>query len=245
MADLESYLELVDEERLSRPAEAMLVDEIMRLRAILDPAKNEILGAATWPTNGHLIRDVARLHLDQSARTLDTTYGEGNWWTIWKPDQLVMHDLYKGDGVDFRDLPHGDCEFRQVAFDPPYVCVGGRETSTMPEYLERYGMHNAPPTPKALQQMMNDGIAEVRRVTEPGGVVLWKCADYVWSGNLWLGVHECELMARQLGFRIEDKFVHVGDVRPQPPGRGQKHARQNSSVLLVLVADGRQRQGLF
>lgn len=194
-----------------------------------------ILAAQAWPTNGDLIADVAALgYLRPEWRTLDPTFGRGLWWTRFRPESIVAHDL-KLDGVDFRNLPEGDASFDAVAFDPPYVSVGGRTTSGIPDFLARYGLAEAPKSPAALQMMIDAGISEIERVLRPGGVLLVKCADYISSGQLWPGTFFTADAGFRVGLRLLDRFEHVAaKPRPQPPGRRQVHARRNLSTLLVF-----------
>src|SRR5690606_15493584 len=125
-----------------------------------------VLAAFDWNTNADLIVDCVALgYLKKDWVTLDPTYGEGNWWVKWRPDVLVKHDKFKLDGVDFRHLPHPDCMFDAVAYDPPYVCIGGRETSTITDMHHRFGMNSTPKTPQGVQDQMNDGLTEIYRVT--------------------------------------------------------------------------------
>jgi hypothetical protein len=203
-----------------------------------------ILAARWWPTNGALVADVAKLYLDRSMVALDPTYGRGKWWTDWCPDDLTAHDL-KLDGVDFRKLPEDDGTFDLVAFDPPYVSTGGRKTSTLGDFNDRYGVTDAPATPAALQAHNDDGLAEVYRVLRRKGLALVKCCDYVSSGRLFPGTHLTLTAAYALGFEQVDRFEHIGHARAQPANRTrlvkgervpvtQQHARRNLSTLLVL-----------
>ena len=200
-----------------------------------------ILASGSWPTNAELIADVAKLYLDESWRILDPTHGKGIWWKKWRPRELVTHDI-RQDGVDFRSLPHRDAEFDAVAFDPPYVCVGGRKTTTIEDMHDRYGLTDAPKSPAELQDLINAGLAECLRVCKPGRPVLVKVQDYVSSGKLWIGTHHTLTHALKLGATLTDRFEHVTSIRPQPPGRRQVHARRNLSTLCVFAAPKRDGQ---
>lgn len=200
-----------------------------------------VLAAFAWPSNAHLIADVRRLgYLHREWKTLDCTFGMGTWWKLWRPDELVAHDI-RLDGVDFRRLPHADGEFRVVAFDPPYVAPGGRKTSTIGPFNLRYGLVDVPRTPEGLHEMNVAGMAECVRVLELRGFLLVKCADYVTSGKLYPGTHRTLSAALGLGLTLQDRLEHIGHVRAQPkrtradgqPVR-QQHARRNLSTLLVL-----------
>jgi hypothetical protein len=204
--------------------------------------RQPVLAAHRWPNNAALIRDVARLrYLRKDWVTLDPTYGRGNWWKLWRPDTLICHDLYNLDGIDFRQLPEPDECFDAIAYDPPYVSVGGRKTTSMPGMHDAYGLTAAPRTPAELQTMIDDGLKEMMRVLKPGGVCLVKCQDYVSSGKLWIGTHHTLTHALDVGFRCVDRFEHIGTPRPQPKRKRadgervrQHHARRNLSTLFVL-----------
>lgn len=201
-----------------------------------------ILAASQWPTNSHLIADCHRLgYLRDEWVTLDPTFGKGNWWKIYRPTQLITHDI-RIDNVDFRELPEPDKTFDAVAFDPPYVSIGGRTTTTIPSMHSAYGMNQTPNTPQALQNVINDGLQEIFRVLKLRGVALIKCQDYITSGKLWPGTHHTLNHALNLGFRLQDRFEHVTHPRPQPPRTDasgnptpQRHARRNLSTLFVVT----------
>jgi hypothetical protein len=192
------------------------------------------MAATAWRTNGELIADCAQLgYLREDWHTLDPTYGRGTWWSVWRPASLVAHDI-RQDGVDFTALPEDDATFDAVAYDPPYVCVGGRTTTGVPDLHDRYGLTDAPRPPAALQRLIDAGLREMLRVIKPGGRVIVKCQDYVSSGQLWPGTH-CTLdCAIREGAILLDRLEHIGSPRPQPGGRRQVHARRNLSTLFVL-----------
>ena len=186
-----------------------------------------VLAAGTWNTNAELIEDMAELgYLD--GKVLDSTYGRGVWWKAWSPEDFTP---YTGN---FLDMPFEDSEFDSVTYDPPYVSPGGRATTGLPDFYDRYGLKLTPNSPAGLQEVMNRGLEEVGRVTKPRGHILMKCQDYVSSGKLWLGVHYSIAHAQTLDMSVVDVILHVKHPRPQPPGRRQVHARRNVSTLLVL-----------
>lgn len=209
-----------------------------------------VLAADSWPTNGHLIAACHELgYLRDHDAILDPTYEKGTWWKQWRPQLLTTHHRAV-DGTDFRKLDYPDATFDAIAYDPPYVCPGGRATSNIKEMHDRYGMNEggcADPdfrTPAELQQIMDDGLSEMFRLVKPSarrsltddrpnGIVLMKCKDYVWSGQFWPGTHHTLAHALEIGFIIEDRFEHVGTPGPQSQKR-QVHARRNLSTLFVL-----------
>jgi hypothetical protein len=195
-----------------------------------------ILAATAWPTNGHLIADVFGLYrymIGEDPDVLDPTYGKGNWWTIHRPTRLTAP--VRADGWDFTAMPgEWTNRFDVVAYDPPYVSVGGRKTTGIADMHDAYGLTDAPATPALLQALINDGLNECTRVTRPGGLILVKCQDYISSGKLWIGTHHTLTHALSLGLELVDRLEHHGGVRPQPTGRRVMHARRNLSTLFVL-----------
>lgn len=203
-----------------------------------EPAKPPpILAATSWVDNAAMIADIIRLgYLNPATDDVaDLTYGEGNWWTdATRPRSFVCHDKYKLDGVDFCDLPEVDGVFDVVAYDPPYTAIGGKTTTTIPDFHDDYGLDQAPETssPATLQALINTGLGEVRRVLRPphrvegeyvGGIAIVKCMNYVTSGSLWPGAHYTLVHALSLGFKVEEIWPHVGRPGPQPKNRTRKH----------------------
>lgn len=194
-----------------------------------------ILAAHAWPTNGHLIADVARLGYITGS-VLDCTYGLGKFWTRFDVDQLrefVGTDLVPSKctpgqaAVDFRDQPWPDGRFDTVVFDPDYKLEGTNHT---PDQVRRYGL-----VPKTWQERMEDirlGVTECCRVA--ADTVLVKCQDQVCSGAIrWQTLMVIDEAAKG-GFVLHDRFDMLGGGRPQPSGRRQVHAHQRPSTLLVF-----------
>jgi len=224
----------------------------------------EVLGAAAWPSNGHVIRDAARLgFIREDDAVLDLTYGRGLWWTLVKPPRFLANDVRAGQGnvansdhngepVYSMDYRHIDVEgwgraFDVVAYDPPYVAMGGRETSTLDggEFMDRYGLDDAPKSPAELQAQNNLGLVNALRLVRPKGFVLYKCMNYTSSGKTFMATFELRDLQKALSaayadtgegptFEVETYFAHVLHVRPQPPGRRQVKPRRNESYLFVL-----------
>lgn len=207
----------------------------------------KILAAGVWPENGDLIVACEALgYLDADWPTLDPTYGRGVWWKRWRPRNLVTNDLDPSKATDhhfdYRQIELPDASFRAITFDPPYVAPGGRKTSTAPEFNDRYGLVETPATPTLLQVQNDAGLAEMFRLVEPGGFVLAKCKNYVWSGKWFGGVHRTEDAGLALGFTIQDEFVHASKGSGMQPPRTradgapvrQHHASNNYSTLIVF-----------
>ena len=140
-----------------------------------------MLATQAWSTNADLIADVARLgYLDGTV--LGATYGEGGFWTRWKPagDNLVTNDLYKraDHAEDYRSLPFAAGMFAVVVFDPPYKLSG---TPALGAFDERYGIER----PMSRVERLEDirlGALECFRVANRW--LLVKCMDQVEGGQV-------------------------------------------------------------
>jgi hypothetical protein len=185
--------------------------------------------------NGPLIAAAAQLWIRPDDLVLDVTYGRGRFWTSFRPEHLVTHDLIT-DGVDFRQLPEADGTVDVVVFDPPYISTGGVTTSTRTTgFLDRYGLLTSPKGAHALLEMIGAGIKEASRVLRPKGRLFVKCMDYVESGRLILGRHYVVTTALSLGLEQVDEFVHCSGTGPGVWER-QVHSRRAHSFLCIFEA---------
>jgi len=211
------------------------------------PMPETVQSVVKCVTNGPLIAAAAQLWIKDTDLVVDMTYGRGKFWTCYCPARLVGHDLIT-DGVDFRHLPEADGTVDVAVFDPPYVSMGGRETSTKPDFTDRYGLIEAPSSPAELAKLIAQGIREGNRILRPKGRLMVKCMDYVSSGGLFLGRHHVVTTALGLGMRQVDEFVHHSGVGPQPTEhldgtpRKQYHARRAHSFLCVFQAPPAKRK---
>lgn len=191
--------------------------------------------------NGPLIAEAARLWIQPGDLVLDVTFGRGNFWTHYEPQFFLTHDLFKGDGVDFRALPEDDQSIDVLVLDPPYVSTGGRKTSTIPEFNDAYGLTAAPRTPHEATLLLLEGVFEAHRVLKAGGRLIVKCQDYI-SGGKFYKSHAYTVRAAEeyTGFTQVDEFIHASGPGPQPKlnldgsTRRQVHSRRVHSFLLVF-----------
>lgn len=191
-------------------------------------------------TNGPLIAEAAKLWIKPTDVVMDVTYGRGLFWTHYKhPGTFIAHDLAI-DGIDFRALPETDGSIDVVIFDPPYISPGGRKTSTVKDFNDRYGLVDAPKNPMETRVLISHGIKEAARVLKPGGIFMVKTCNYISSGKYQLGHDQVTFDARQCGLVQEDEFIHVSGTGPQPKfnldgtPRRQVHSRRSHSFLSVF-----------
>lgn len=191
----------------------------------------QVLAAGPWKNNAEMILGVVELgYIREYDDVVDLTYGRGNWWKKYKPGSLAHSDRW-----DFTDLPHDlDDRFDVAVFDPPYVSTGGRKTSTIPDFNDRYGVIDAPRNPYLMHHKNTLGLANAMRVVKPNGLILCKCMDYVSSGELMMASHWLWNEAMDMHLTVQDRFLLVGHARVQPKGRPQKHARNNFSTLYIF-----------
>ena len=205
-----------------------------------------VMSLGDWPTNAHMIADVAKLgYLD--GRVLDLTYGLGRFWTQHRPAHLITNDPERPadhhvDATNLSDLvtEFGRDSFDSVVFDPPYKLAGTATPSTESMIDAAYGV-NQYRSAATVTELLRSGVRNSSYLVKPGGHVLVKCQDQVVSGNVvwqtyglvnWLteywntpnGKHRLDLIA-------DFKFPSY---RPQPAGRSQLNARRNYSTLLVF-----------
>lgn len=200
-----------------------------------------VLAAHYWTSNAYMVEDCVRLgYLREDWHTLDPTYGRGIWWKRFRPSSLVTNDLVPGradHAFDFRHLPaEWANSFDAVAYDAPYVAIGGRKGSAMAELHDRFGLIGAPRTPALLQHMLSEGLTEMQRVAKPRAFILVKCQDYISSGKLFAGSHYTLTHGLDIGLEYFDRLERIQpNPRPQPTSnRRQVHARRNLSTLLVF-----------
>lgn len=188
--------------------------------------------AVHYGTNADLIVAAAELgYID--GRVLDPTWGRGRWWTKWKPQELVCHDMNTLDGVDFTDLPYDGPEFDTVAFDPPYKLNG---TASLGDFDNAYGIDGTYVPWQDRHQLIREGLKEAARVTKHGGHVLLKCQDQVCSGKVrWQTREFADYGEQCCGLTLIDQLLLVGTARPQPmEGRTQRFAHGRPSALLIF-----------
>lgn len=199
-----------------------------------EKAVGPILPSVFVGTNAELMRAVAPYYLTGSV--LDVTHGEGGWWTLYRPAPFTAHDLYKLDGVDFRQLPEADDEYDTVCFDPPYVPQGGAASnaSGAANFRDRYGLLEESTPWRSTFDLIEQGLVECARVSRD--LVLVKCGDFVTGGAFTLGHFHALKAAETIGLHCHDLIVH--HTGSGPGGHNiftPIRARRHHSYLLVFT----------
>lgn len=191
----------------------------------------------TCRTNGELMARTQQFwHV--GPKVLDVTYGRGKFWTHVQGVDVVGHDL-RLDGVNFLALPEPSGSQDVVVFDPDYISTGGRDTTTVPDFVDRYGLRHSASTPAGLRGVNDAGMTECVRVLRKGGRLVMKCMDYVSSGTLQLEHVHYACTAERLGLRPRAMIVHHSGTGPQPKVnldgtlRRQVHPRAAHSFLMI------------
>lgn len=199
----------------------------------------EILAISDASCNAELIvhcRDLGYI----TGRVLDLTYGEGKFWTLWQPDDLLTNDLNPDKGqyhYDFRGTPWGSRDFETVVLDPPYKLAGKRFNDDLDQ---RYGIETYV-SRADVTALLVGGCKEAARLSSRW--VLVKCMDQVNAGKVRWQTDDVTAAVCGAGFEKRDALF-LKRWRPQPEGRGQKTARRNYSTLLIFERSNCSNQSL-
>lgn len=194
-----------------------------------------ILAFGDWKDNAELIescRDLGYLSDDWSI--WDAIYGLGAFWRLWRPKGLIGTDLSSaksgGYSVDFTNSPFNHRQFDAVIFDPPYK-LNGRPDVVIDA---PYGVEVRTRWQDRMELIR---LGAVHCADKADKFFLAKCQDQVVSGKVrWQTTFIMENV-EPLGFELWDR-LDLSSYRPQPDGTTQKHARSNSSTMLIFRRGG-------
>lgn len=196
----------------------------------------EVLAIGQHSNNAQLIEDAAQLgYLD--GLVLDPTYGEGKFWSRFRPTDFATNDLHKPADLsyDFCNVGLNDDTFDAVVFDPPYKLAGKRDDGGLTDgdiTMEgRYGTGGEYVPTRKVAELLVCGTQEACRLSRR--FVLVKCMDQVASGRVHWQTDDVTAAAAACGFRKADSFM-LKRSRAQDLKRRQVHARRNYSTLLVF-----------
>jgi hypothetical protein len=217
---------------MSRPVTQSLFPDL-----IPDRPSGHLFGSVQTGTNAQLIATIAPIYFTGSV--LDVTYGEGKWWSKFRPTDFTYHDLHKVDGVDFTNLPHDDRSFDTVCFDPPYVPQGGlSDRQDAVDFRDRFGLLKQSTPWTETKQLLEDGLTECLRVDRR--FVVAKCSDFTSGGRFHLG-HRWMMDAATAAGAGDPWDLIVHHTGSGPGGHNiweQQRARRHHSYLLVFTPGG-------
>lgn len=196
----------------------------------------EIMSTHRWKTNGELVADMERLGfftgLDGEELTvLDATYGEGKFWTHYRPAVLFRSDAKKTTGdlrADFTALPFATSSIGVVVVDPPYKLSG---TPQMDDMDYRYGVDVDKVSANATIDLIVRGAVEGFRVCSRYLIV--KVQDQRCGSKKWFQTDYARDAVHAVGGVKVERFDMIGTPIPQPHDE-QKTARNNTSQALVF-----------
>ena len=185
-------------------------------------------------TNADLIAEFARLCIRPDDVVLDATFGRGGFWRKYHhPGPFIAHDL-RLDGIDAAQLPEADGSVDVALADPPHGAQGGRATSTIPDWLDRYGLDSATTrTPAGVADLYAAVMKELARASRR--LVAVKCANLTTSGDKqWMHEHVIAI-GRVLGLKRWDEILLVRrSPGPQPQRDRQTHTHNAHSFLCIF-----------
>lgn len=163
-------------------------------------------------------------------RILDATLGLGVFWknTAYGPIGLD-NDLQKHPAIlgDNRALPFANEVFDVIVYDPPHVTHSWSPWDSSSRYSVADGRGS-------IAYLYPAFLAEAHRTLNCRGILMGKIADQIHSGRQWLQSIEFITKAQCSGFTVCDLIVKVRQrYRPQPEGRGTRHARRRHSFWII------------
>jgi hypothetical protein len=194
---------------------------------------------SVYNTNDDVIKNIMKLYNIEQF-DLDCTYSSGNFWKNLKGPKIKTDLFPKNDTIiqaDSENLPFEDGSMTSIMYDPPFVIAGksyrdNKEGSSIIakryEGYESYGH---------LTKNYYNTLKELYRITEKGGIVVFKCQDTVSGGKNHFTHCLIMNMAINIGFYPRDMFVLHNNVRINSFGTKwtkQEHARKYHSYFWVF-----------
>lgn len=194
---------------------------------------------SVYNTNDDVISNIMKLYNIEQF-DLDCTYSTGNFWKNLKGPKIKTDLFPKNDTIiqaDSENLPFEDSSMTSIMYDPPFVIAGKsyREnkegSSIIAKRYEGYESYSH------LTKNYYNTLKELYRITEKGGIVVFKCQDTVSGGKNHFTHCLIMNMAVNIGFYPRDMFVLHNNVRINSFGTKwtkQEHARKYHSYFWVF-----------
>lgn len=186
-----------------------------------------------------IIHDILELHSPAGIIDLDPTYGKGGIYRGTNlPRPRLRFDLKPRSKqvtqADVTDLPREEGSVGCTLFDPPFIITGMKESSGMTH--ARFGSFTSW---EDLCAMYHRALKELYRITQPQGIVIFKCQDTV-NGRYQHFSHVAVMqLACRVGWYPKDLFIFMKKNRPTREYQTQNHARKHHSYFWVFQKSNR------
>lgn len=187
-----------------------------------------------------IIKNIIKLHLNNSPIECDPTYSKGVFYRNIKVPKYKFdinpqtEDTIKADS---RSLPIENEIINSIMFDPPFVISygpslgNGNKTSNI--ISNRFSCFRSIPE---LLSYYKDSLKEFHRVLKQDGVLIFKCQDTVSSGKQYLNHCEIYNMAKEIGYYPKDLFILNAKNRIiSGKHKNQQHCRKYHSYFFVFI----------
>lgn len=186
-----------------------------------------------------IINNILTLHNHGRSIDFDPCYNVGGFYK----SGVVAVPRIKSDikplssGVlklDVRDLPFISGSIKSVIFDPPFLVSSGRTKIKMCQHYGSFESLNE------LKRFYQESLISLQRVLKHGGLLIFKCQDFVHARQQNLILPYIYEQARELNFAVRDLFILLANSRIKDPSiKKQQHARKYHCYFLVLKCNKR------
>ena len=178
-----------------------------------------------------ILRNIIRLYVPRGKFDMDPTYGHGGFYKSGVPKPICAYDIKPRDPRvrkgDCTRLPQANNSVRSIVFDPPFL-PGMKSGSIMKKRFGTIG------STLDIEDMYLSSLREFYRILKPGGVLVFKCQDYV-NGKQQKILHNTIInLALVLNFEVLDLFILLAKSRPYNSSRIAVHARKFHSYFIVF-----------
>lgn len=184
-----------------------------------------------------MINNILTLHNHGRSIELDPCYNLGGFYK----NGIVIEPKIKSDITplldrvlknDVRDLPFASGSIKSVIFDPPFLVSASKSY----KMVEKYGCFASI---DELERFYLDSLLSLKRVLKHGGLLIFKCQDFVNARKQHLILPYICNTARALNFSCRDLFVLLSKNRISGNVKKQQHARKYHCYFLVLKCNKR------
>jgi len=186
-----------------------------------------------------IINNILILHNNGNSIEFDPCYNTGGFYR----NNIVTSARVKSDinpqmpGVlklDVRDLPFENSAFKSIMFDPPFLVSS---PNSQYKLVKKYGAFGSV---EELQEFYRQSLISLKRVLKHGGLLIFKCQDFVHARQQNLILPYIYSLARELNFACRDLFILLSKTRINAPSiKKQQHARKYHCYFLVLKCNKR------